>query len=600
MNITELAKLQPYHLLDETSLQEVATKLKPVEVAKGGSIYKLGETLPGLFSVVTGRISIINETGAELSTLASGQHFGERGLTRDGKAVTEAIAVEPCELLLLAKDDFELLRSNHAEFAQFFERNRIATPTLGALTTIPVIELAHKNPITCKPNTPIIEAAKLMRDERISCILIADENDLQGILTNRDLANRVLAEDRPVTTGVGEVMTKDPISLSPRALGADALITMLDRNVGHLPIVDGQELVAILTQTDLIRYQAISASHLQREITKADLASDLANVTARIPQLLTQLVSAGHRHEAITRIITDITDAVTRRLLALAETQLGPPPVPYLWLACGSQGRREQTGHSDQDNCLFLADTATSEHEPYFAKLAQFVSDGLAECGYFKCPGDMMATNPRWRQPVEVWHGYFSQWVRKPDPMAQMLASVMFDLRPIYGDEQLFKDLQRKTLALAAKNSIFVAHMIANSIKHGPALGFFGGLATQRGDHSGTIDLKLNGVVPIVDLARVYALKGQLPEVGTRTRLLAAQAEGIISSSGGRDLIDAYDLIAETRLQHQMSRIQSGKNANNFLKPDELSDLEQHYLRDAFLVVKTMQSALGQGKAALT
>ena len=600
MNITELAKLHPYHLLDETSLQEVATKLKPVEVAKNAMVYQLGETLPGLFSIVAGRISIIDETGSVLSTLTAGQHFGERGLTLDGKAVTEAIAVEPCELLLLPDNDFAQLRSKHPKFAEFFERDRITAPTLGALTTIPVIELAHKNPITCKSTTPVIDAAKLMRDQRISCLLVTEDDKLQGILTSRDLANRVLAGERSVMCDVGEVMTKNPIQLSPRALGADALITMLDRNVGHLPIVDGQELVAILTQTDLIRYQAISASHLQREIAKADLISDLANVTARIPQLLTQLVSAGHRHEATTRIITDITDAVTKRLLALAETQFGPPPVPYLWLACGSQGRREQTGHSDQDNCLFLDDTATNEHEPYFAKLAEFVSNGLAECGFFKCPGDMMATNPRWRQPMKVWQDYFSQWIRRPDPMAQMLASVMFDLRPISGAQHLFSDLQRTTLALAAKNSIFVAHMIANSIKHSPALGFFGGLATQRGDHGGTIDLKLNGVVPIVDLARVYALQGQLPQVGTRTRLLAAQAQGVISSSGGRDLIDAYDLIAETRLQHQLLRIQSGKAPDNFLKPDELSDLEQHHLRDAFLVVKTMQSALGQGKAALT
>ena len=149
-----------------------------------------------------------------------------------------------------------------------------------------------------------------------------------------------------------------------------------------------------------------------------------------------QLVAGGNRHEIVTRLITDIADTATRRLLALAELELGPPPVPYLWLACGSQGRQEQTGVSDQDNCLFLDDAVSDEDRTgYFAELAKFVTDGLDTCGYVYCPGEMMATNPRWCQPVRVWKGYFDGWIRKPDPEAQMLASVMFDLRPIGGDE---------------------------------------------------------------------------------------------------------------------------------------------------------------------
>jgi CBS domain-containing protein len=284
----------------------------------------------------------------------------------------------------------------------------------------------------------------------------------------------------------------------------------------------------------------------------------------------------------------------------LAEAKLGPPPVPYLWLACGSQGRQEQTGVSDQDNCLILDDAATPPHDSYFAELAKFVSDGLDEAGYFYCPGDMMATNIKWRQPLRVWRQYFRSWITTPNPEAQMLASVMFDLRPIGGDFSLFSDLQSETLGAAAKNSIFVGHMIANSLKHHPPLGLFRSFATVRsGEHKNRIDLKMNGVVPVVDLGRIYALQGSLPEVNTRARLLAAIEAKTVSASGGGDLLAAYDMIAETRLAHQAAQIRNGTAPDNFMAPTDLSDFERSHLRDAFVVIKTMQNAAGSGRGIL-
>ncbi|MEM9756308.1 MAG: DUF294 nucleotidyltransferase-like domain-containing protein, partial [Pseudomonadota bacterium] len=394
--------------------------------------------------------------------------------------------------------------------------------------------------------------------------------------------------DAPVT----DIMTRDPIAMSPDALLSDVLHRMVEFQITHILVTEGEALVGILTQTDITRLQAMSSSALVGDVVQAETAAELAAVTARIPDLLSQLVGANNAHQVVTRLITDIADAVTRRLLKLAEDALGPPPVPYLWLACGSQGRQEQTGVSDQDNCLILSDDTTPDQDSYFAALAQFVCDGLNTAGYVYCPGDMMATNPRWRQPRRQWQNYFRGWIDKPDPEAQMLASVMFDLRAIGGDTALFASLQQETLAAAAANSIFVAHMVSNSIKHQPPLGLFRGLATIRGgEHRNSIDLKHNGVVPVVDLGRIYALQGQLQAVNTRARLEAAIAAGTVSGAGGRDLIDAYDVIAETRLEHQAALIRRGVAPNNFMPPSDLSDFERSHLRDAFVVIKTMQSA---------
>jgi CBS domain-containing protein len=255
---------------------------------------------------------------------------------------------------------------------------------------------------------------------------------------------------------------------------------------------------------------------------------------------------------------------------------------------------------SDQDNCLILDDGVTEADLPYFDRLARFVSDGLNAAGYVYCPGDMMATNARWRQPVRVWREYFRGWIATPSPEAQMLASVMFDLRPIGGERSLFDSLQAETLERAARNSIFTAHMAANSLKHHPPLGLLRTFATIRsGEHRNTLDLKMNGVVPIVDLGRMYALQGRITQANTRARIEAAGAAGIISQSGSRDLLDAYDLIAETRLEHQARRVKGGERPDNYLVPAELSDFERSHLRDAFVVVKTMQSALSSGRGGV-
>jgi CBS domain-containing protein len=375
---------------------------------------------------------------------------------------------------------------------------------------------------------------------------------------------------------------------------------MMEYRLGHLPIVEAGKLVGIVTQTDLTRFQATTTAGLVADAARAETVDALAKVTAHIPELLVQLVASGNRHDIVTRMITDVADVVTRRLLSMAEAEFGPAPVPYLWLACGSQGRQEQTGVSDQDNCLILQDGVSDADMQYFTRLAQYVSDGLNACGYVYCPGDMMATNPRWCQPMAVWKDYFDGWIKSPSKEAQMLASVMFDLRPIGGDVSLYHGLQSDTLAKAAKNSIFTAHMASNSLTHQTPLGLLRGLATiSSGEHRKTIDTKLNGVVPVVDLGRMYALQGRLTAVNTRARLIAALKAKTISAKGGRDLLEAYDLVAQTRLEHQARLIKEGKAPDNFLPPERLSDFERSHLRDAFVVVKTMQSALMQGRGVL-
>lgn len=594
-----LAAIHPLDTLPPEELSRLSRMLVTRDLPGGATVHDIGDRLSGAHLIESGTIGICDSDGDILSRLGPGSWLGARDLLRDGLATARARTETPGRLHLLPGEVLRQLIDSHPAVGRFFEPEPLSSEQGADFATLRLGDLTNGHPVSCTADTPVIDAARIMRDARISSIGVIEADRLVGILTVRDMCNRVVAAGYDPAGPVSGVMTPDPITLPSTALGLDVLSIMLARGISHLPVVDDGRFVGMVSQTDVTRVQAMSSAALMNAILGADAVERLAAAAGRIPQLLVHLVGANHRHEVITRMITDVADAITRRLIHLAELALGPAPAEWLWAACGSQGRQEQTGLSDQDNCIILAD-GTDPHHPWFRDLARFVSDGLNTCGYVYCPGDMMATNDRWRQPQSVWRGYFRHWIERPSPEAQLLASVMFDLRPIHGNRGLIEGLRAETLRLASRNSIFVAHMTMNSLGHRPPLGFISGLATiKSGAHRNMIDMKLNGVVPVTELARVYALKGDIPAVNTRARLVEARARGIVSDKGGRDLIEAYDLIQSMRLVHQARRIKAGRPPDNYLAPSELPDFQRGHLRDAFLIVRAMQSAAGQGKGML-
>lgn len=603
------AQHHPFDLLPAGVVETLLDRTSQVEIAAGHTIHDIGVELDYLFVVRNGAVDVVSPEGVVVEHRSMGEGVGARGLIRHEPTANRAVAHRDTSLLRIPRALFLELVQAHAAFAAFYERlkavgsRRPAAVMLEpgeAIISSPLSEVMTADPIGVAPDATIREAAEIMRERNISCVLVEVDGRLDGILTTNDLARRVVAQGLDADLPVRAVMTPEPAALSPDTLLFDAMLLMSERAIGHLPVVEKGRAVGIVTRTNMIRRQSISSVFMIGDIAKRERLDQLGEVTAQLPQLLAQLVGAGVTPRRVGQIITSVADALTRRLLQLGEAQLGTPPVPYLWLACGSQGRHEQTGVSDQDNCLILHDDYDeAEHGTYFEQLARFVSDGLDACGYYYCPGEMMATNAKWRQPLRVWRGYFQKWIKKPDPMAQMLSSVMFDLRGISGDVSLHEGLQRETLEAARKNSIFRAHLIANSLGHQPPLSLLRGFALIRtGEHKNTVDLKLNGVVPIVDLARVYALDAALEEVNTRDRLVAARAAGSLSQSGADDLVDAYDMIARARLEHQAKQIRHGTKPDNFLAPSSLSALERGHLKDAFGVVKALQSTLAHARSA--
>lgn len=596
-----LASVPAFQRLSGDALERVADALEHIDQAEAGVVYRVGEVLRGVYLIESGEVEVSGPEGGLVSRLSAGDVFGERGLLRDGRAVTTARTQGPARLWCLPAAVFRATLDASPAFREAFARGEavVARPAAGDLSTVRVADLMAREPVACGSRDTVAAVAAAMRREQVSSLAVVEDGRLLGIVTTRDLVGRVLAGGGDASGPVTAVMTADPRTVAPSDLGTDLLHAMLEHGIGHLPVVEDGRLVGMVTQTDLTRFQASSAAQLVRDAARAGDVATLAAVTARLPRLLMRLVEADTRHDTVTRLLTDVADTVTRRLVALALRELGPAPVAWVWAACGSQGRQEQAGVSDQDNALIVDDAVDEAGLAWFNRFARQVCDGLDACGYVHCPGEMMAMNPRWCQPLRVWRDYFHGWIRTPDPMARMLSSVMFDLRAVAGDAGLLERLRADTLAAAGRNTIFVAHMITNSLTHEPPLTWLRGLATvRRGEHRDHVDLKLGGVIPIVDLGRLYALQGGIAAVGTRRRLQLAGEAGITSTRGARDLVDAFDLIAGIRLRHQARLVRAGRRPDNFLDPTALSDLERGHLRDAFVVVRTMQNALGHGRSA--
>ena len=454
-------------------------------------------------------------------------------------------------------------------------------------------DICRKPLITAAPDHSIQQCARLMSEKGVSSLIIMENNDPVGLLTDRDIRKRCVARGLSVDTPVHEIMTRKIISLSASDSLFDALMVMTRQQVHHLPVVDDDRITGIITTTDIMREEGVSAVHLTSTIRKAESLEQLVEASLMIPRIQLQLVNMGADLHHVGYAITAITGAITRRLIEMAEEKLGPPPVPYAWIAAGSQARREQTSHSDQDNGIIISDKMQPGDEGWFEELAQFVNDGLNDCGFVYCPGEVMASNPKWRQTASVWQGYFDQWIDEPEPMALMLSSIFFDLRVIHGKEKLLNKIRKNILSKTPNNQLFLAHMTRNALSHRPPLGFFRDFVlVHDGQHDDTLDLKHSGLVPIIDMARIYALAEGLKEISTEDRLRAAAGTPSLSEGGAANLLDAFEFISNLRLEHQAAQIEAGNSPDNFMSPKQLSKLEREHLKDAFKVVQTMQATL--------
>jgi CBS domain-containing protein len=602
-----LATVPPFDQLPEEDLARLPKEIAVRYLRRGTSLPPQDVDIPYLMVVRTGAIELRNDEDELVSKFAEGGLYTAACRPEGTEATLKAMVVEDSLFYLLSCEHVQTLRDAHEGFDKYFshsrrERLREALAALqdnrtsvSGLTRVPVGDLLAGEPNIIDPESSIQMAAQAMAALRVSSLLVVHQGHLEGIVTDNDLRSRCIAKGLPYDRPVKDIMTRDVLSLTADTPAFEALITMTRRDIHHLPVLDHGKVLGIISTTDLIRFQSTNAVYLARDVRRCESVEALARLSAKLPELHVQLVASGIAAQQIGQAITSVTDAVTVRLIECAIDKIGEPPVPFTWLAVGSQARHEHTINSDQDSALLLSDAAGPAEADYFEELAKHVTAGLLRCGFPECAGGIMASNPEWRQPLKTWKGYFERWITHPNSKAAMLASNFFDSRPLFGDEAAFNELHRTAVAQAEDNHVFIAYMAGNAVKHRPPLGFFRSFVLiDEGDHANTLDLKHRGIMPIVDLARVFALSAGLDHVDTVERLQAAAGTPALSQEAAVNLEDALALIATLRARHQSGQIKLGEAPDNYIHPETLSPLERNHLKDAFEVIATMQKVLSQ------
>lgn len=601
-----LAAHAPFSDLPDDVLAAVPARCSLRYHRRGSTILRPDEVVTSFLIVRSGALDVHDPAGGLVERVDVGGSVGVNGLLQPPPYGFVVTAVEDTLVLVVPGEVFRDLLTYPGVSSYFMlqqaHRLRQAVESVqisdhgGAVLRTRIADMLGRAPVIARPDATVREAARTMREARVSSVLVLDSTDrLCGILTDRDLRNRVVAEGLSVEVPIAEVMTTDPITLESDALALEALLEMLGRGIHHLPVVEDGRPRGLVTSTDLIRLEQSSPLYVVQDVSRQSSPEGLAAVARRLPSIVDHLVTQDASASDISRVVTAVADALHRRLILLAEEKFGPPPVPYCWVALGSQARYESGLGGDQDSALILDDSATLEHATYFAEFAEFITDGLVLCGYPRCPGDVMATNPRWRQTETAWRAIFAEWIERPTPDAVVGATIFFDMRALAGDTDMCERLRRHVLARTPQASTFLAHLIKQAVFHQPPLGLFRGLVLEKGGpNESTLDLKHRGVGPVAEIARAQALSVGSTAVDTRGRLAGARSAGRMSESSVADLLDAFEFISYVRLRHQAGRVREGHAPDNFVSPASLSSFEKRTLKDAFGVVRQAQTALAQ------
>lgn len=592
--------LVPFNQLSSDHIESCARQLEIVYFPAASHLVPMSDDDRRLYIVRSGAFEVRDNEGGLVDRLGEGDYFGYPSLLSGDEISNSVRVLEDGLVYQLSEACFNQLCADNRAFNRFFNqayarrmRNAGRFKAKSMLTTSRLSSLMSAAPVSISVHSQVGDAARVMSEHRVSSVLVLDNGHLVGIVTDRDLRSRVLALGRDATTDVSEVMTPEPLTVEPETLVFEAMVLMGEHNVHHLPVVKQNMPVGMVTSTDLLRSQSSQPLLMMGEIDRQQDVPGLVQLSKRIPLLLQNLISADARAEEIGRILTSVTDALTKRLIHLAQESLGPAPMGFCWLAFGSQGRQDQVACSDQDNGLLLERAPNSSESAYFQHLATLVCDGLNECGYVYCPGDIMAMNPNWCLALSQWQAKFQSWVNNPEPKALMHASIFFDMRAVMGDEPLFDSLQTSVLALTKDNDIFLAALTGNALDARPPLGFFRQFVLERdGSEVKGIDLKHKGGAIINDIARVYALSVGVREINTPKRIRALVELGVINRKDALNLADAQEFIAHMRLANQGRQLEQGEKPDNYLKPGSISSLMRYQLKEAFKVVDDAQSGL--------
>ncbi len=599
-----LTRLDPFDKLPLSLVESLSNSVVVKYLAKDEIItFSALCTKRHLYIVRTGAIEQRCRDGSLRARLGVDDQFGFTFLDPLERAEDgyQAQAIE--DSLLYAVPHHELTRvcKQHPEFADYFASQattRLSTAVKHAvrkedkgLFFRQISEVASKSIAIVKHNDSIKSVAKIMcGDQRSSCAVVMQGDDIVGMVTDRDMTRNVIAREISIETPISRVMSTKPILVNSEDKVIHAISLMLQYNVRCLPVVKEGKVSGLLTTTHLVHNHKTQSLFLIEKIKYADSIDALSALKEEKQTIFQALVESGISAEIQGQVMSMIMDAFTRRIIQLTEKSLGAPPCEYAWLVAGSHARNEVHMLSDQDSAIVLSDDAKEEDFHYFNYLAMRVCNGLAACGYPLCDGKYMAVNRKWCQPISRWKDYYHKWVLSPEYSKLLSISVFLEVRAIHGNADFVDTVQAHMHQCIQKNPRFIPALTRDAIETQPPLGIFNSLVLEKGGkNSNTLNIKKYALNLVIDLARIFSLAAGGSLTGTEERFRYAAEHGTMSHDTCEDIIGAFRFITHVRFRHQLNAIHNGKTPDNHIAPDQFSSFERKHLKEAFKIISELQ-----------
>jgi CBS domain-containing protein len=617
--VTFLEKIPPFQFLPAPEIRTLARTMTLEYFPKDTVILAAGRQVSeALYIVQKGavKLGIRTNVGKELvlDMRSEGEVFGLLSLMGRDVARLDVVALEDTLCYTIPAEDVQELMERHREVSEYFMRasiTRYMDRSLAELRTqvnlmgnseqllysLAAGDVARHGAAVCAETATICEAASVVSTGKSGAVFVVnDEGRAVGAVTDRDFAKKVVAGGLNASLPVTTIMSSPVIAVESSERLFQALLTMLGRNIHHILVTEEGKPKSVLTSHDLMLLQGKSPLSLARNVEQQQSIEELAVAQKRIGDLLPLLMREGARASHITRVVAELNDRVMTKILELAEEKLGPPPVAYCWVVLGSEGRREQTFKTDQDNALIYADPAEqvrARAAEYFEALAVYAQEALEKCGYPACPGGWMASNPRWRMPLAAWQAMFREWIGEAAYHSVEDALILLDMRPTAGELGLFETLRDGIEEQLNTASFFKSILACISVGQKPPLGFFRSFVLDRsGEHKEELSIKDTGTGPIVEAARLFAVDAGITQTNTVDRLTALRVAGYMDEKVLTELQEAFEFLTLLRLENQLQQAREGKPLSNYLSPRKLTNLQKGLLREAFQTVARTQSLI--------
>ncbi len=591
----------PFDSLSAEVVEQIAACAALESYGAGDVVFDEGAGPVGHLRVIrSGTVELANR-GKVLDVLAEGEVFGHGSLLSGLPAAFSARAVEDSSCYTIPAEEAKTVLSGPAG-VRFVARSLLEEPTElhilarePALNTAdqPVGSLVRGDPVVCDPDTTIREAAQLMSEGPGTAVVVDLGPQGFGILTDRDLRTKVVAAGLSVDDPVSAAMSAPAYTCSADRRAGEVLAEMFDRGLRHSPVLSSTgQIVGVVEDVDLVALRTRSSFWLRQRIATARSDEELVTVSRELRPMVVSLFDAGVAAGNVMSVYAVCVDALTRRLLKLALDRRGGVDVEFAWLALGSQARREALPSSDVDSAIVWFDGAAGSEEQtrtVLLDLAREVTSGMRACGLRMDENGVNADAAPFVRSVDSWQHVAQSWMTDPtQDKALILASVIVDNRPVWGVHT--GTPVADTFRLASSYPRLLRMLARFALSHRPAARRFRGLMVEHGgDHPGMLDLKGGGVVPILDLARWGAMSAGVTSATTPERLRAAADAGTLEAADAHTLLDAFELINNLRLEHQVGQLRAGRRPDDHVDPEALSSLMRIQLRQAFRAVATIQ-----------